>query len=266
MSRRDSDSGHNSNRKRRYSDEYEHSKSDRHKQKEDAPKLYSIHQGQVSRIQPYGVFVRITGFRKQGLVHKSQMSNGKVEKPEEMVDEGESVYCKVISLDDDKLGLSMKVVNQRTGEDLDKNHVQSSLDAQMRRTGHKRENKAITLEAVLNTTCRKCGGKGHLAGDCYSAGTGNQYELLPDVDYMVEQEAGASEPKHKKKKKEKKSKKHKRKHDDSSDDESPKKKKSKKHKKEKHRSSSSSDDSSSDSESDHERRHKKKKKKHKSIH
>ena len=70
----------------------------------------------------------------------------------------------VISLDDDKLGLSMKVVNQRTGEDLDRAHVQSSLDAQMRRTGHKKESKAITLEAVLNTTCKKCGGKGTLLG------------------------------------------------------------------------------------------------------
>ena len=34
-----------------------------------------------------------------GLVHKSQMANSRVESPEEMVEKGETVYCKVISSD-----------------------------------------------------------------------------------------------------------------------------------------------------------------------
>ena len=59
-----------------------------------------------------------------GLVHKTQMSSARIDEPGEMVDEGEEVYCKVISVEDDKIALSMKVVNQSSGQDLDENNVQ----------------------------------------------------------------------------------------------------------------------------------------------
>ncbi|KAK2193691.1 hypothetical protein NP493_8g05025 [Ridgeia piscesae] len=163
----------------------------------------------VGRLEAYGIFVKIPGFKKNGLVHKSQMSNTRLEHPEDMVANGDRVYCKVISVDDEgRIGMSMKVVNQTSGTDLDPNHVQASLDEQRRKTGHVRETRRINLGAVLDTTCSKCGGKGHFAQDCFHIPGATTYELLPDIDYLrqqqeAEEEKGKEHIHHKKKKKDK---------------------------------------------------------------
>ncbi|XP_064603833.1 zinc finger CCHC domain-containing protein 17-like [Liolophura sinensis] len=198
------------------------------------PELYSVFQGEVAAIQQYGVFVRIPGSRRQGLVHKSQMSRTRVDDPSEMLSKGEMVYCKVISHDGSKIGLSMKVVNQTTGADLDVNNVELVQDEQRRRTGHKREIQKIELGAFLNTMCKKCGAKGHFTQDCFHVAGGKAYELVPDIDEMIEinegTEEGSSPPK-KRKKEKKKHKKH--------------KSKEKKEEKQKRRKESSDSDSSS---------------------
>ena len=54
---------------------------------------------QVARIQPYGVFVKVPGYKKNGLVHKSQISQTHVEDASDVLDVGEEVYCKVISIE-----------------------------------------------------------------------------------------------------------------------------------------------------------------------
>lgn len=67
----------------------------------------------------FGAFVNFFG-AKDGLVHISQLTNDR--RPEtvaEVVKEGDSVKVKVIGFDDrGKVKLSMKVVDQETGEDL----------------------------------------------------------------------------------------------------------------------------------------------------
>merc|ERR1712227_336147 len=114
---------------------------------------------------------------------------------------------------------------------MDKDHVQTSLDEQRRKTGGKREIPRIELGAVLDTTCKKCGGKGHFTKDCYSAVSEKTYELLPDVSLILETEKAnlAKSKKHKKEKKRKKKNKHK-KHESSSDSEDQYKHKKKKKK------------------------------------
>jgi predicted RNA-binding protein with RPS1 domain len=42
---------------------------------EAAPELWSIHQGTVQSVRPFGVFVELDGFRKYALVHFSQLSD-----------------------------------------------------------------------------------------------------------------------------------------------------------------------------------------------
>ncbi|KAK2143852.1 hypothetical protein LSH36_807g00117 [Paralvinella palmiformis] len=176
----------------------------------DLPNLYDIFLCEVANVQQYGIFVKIPGYKKNGLVHKSQMSKSKVDDPSDMVEPHDHVYCKVISIDQEseKIGMSMKVVNQTTGQDLDPGHVQTALDEQRRKTGHVKEIPRIELGAVLDTTCKKCGGRGHLAHDCFHVSGGKSYSLLPDLEYLAQQE---SETKHRqKKKKEKLSKKEKK--------------------------------------------------------
>ncbi|XP_059166914.1 uncharacterized protein DDB_G0283697-like [Physella acuta] len=202
------------------------------------PKLFHIFHGEVASLQSYGAFVKIPGCRKQGLVHKSQMSNGRVDDPSDMVTKGDMVYCKVISMEGDgeKISLSMKVVNQSTGKDLDPNNVQSNQDEKKRRSWNNRGRSRIDLGAELNTTCRRCGMRGHLAMDCYTKKGDRGYDLVPEDDESGDRSDDSHKKKKKKdkKKKEKRRRSDKRKHSssnsesDNSDSEDQKGKKSKK--------------------------------------
>ncbi|KAM6899364.1 zinc finger CCHC domain-containing protein 17 [Xenentodon cancila] len=227
------------------------------------PPLYSIAKGEVVSLQTYGAFVRLPGYKKEGLVHVSEMSASRVENASEIVDVGEQVWIKVIGReiqgDKVKLSFSMKAVNQGTGRDLDPNNVMAEQDARRRRQFRDQSSNRITLEAVLNTTCSKCGCKGHFTKDCFSA-PGLQYALLPEEDDEEPQQQKTSTAAQqqdldkKKKKKEKKMKKKKkrerkesdsdsssneckskkRRHSNANEREDKKKKKYKKHKSHKH--------------------------------
>jgi len=106
-----------------------------HKRQSDAvnidgyPELYSIHRGEVTGIAEYGAFVRLKLFpRVTGLVHKSQMAAERVEKVSDEVEKNDRVWVKVVNITDDpnrgsimfkkRFSLSMKQVDQKTGEDL----------------------------------------------------------------------------------------------------------------------------------------------------
>ncbi|KAG0034759.1 Nucleolar protein of 40 kDa [Podila clonocystis] len=136
----------------------------------------------------YGAFVQIPGFHKHGLVHKSQASRHFTEKISDVVEVGDSVWVKVTSLQDDKISLSMKHVQQGTGEDLDPNLVQQTGEEDKRRTHAGFVDKApIAIEqggVLLKTVCKKCGAAGHLATECFSGG--EKFELLGDEDDDVE--------------------------------------------------------------------------------
>ncbi|OWK12693.1 ZCCHC17 [Cervus elaphus hippelaphus] len=98
------------------------------------------------------------------LVHRTHMSSCRVDKPSEIVDVGDKVWVKLIGRemknDRIKVSLSMKVVNQGTGKDLDPNNVIIEQEERRRRSFQDYTGQKITLEAVLNTTCKKCGCKG----------------------------------------------------------------------------------------------------------
>lgn len=229
---------------------------------ENLPALYTIFQGEVAMVTDYGAFIKIPGCRKQGLVHRTHMSSCRVDKPSEMVDVGDKVWVKLIGRemknDRIKVSLSMKVVNQGTGKDLDPNNVIIEQEERRRRSFQDYTGQKITLEAVLNTTCKKCGCKGHFAKDCFMQPGGTKYSLIPDED-EEKVEAKAADF-------------------DKADPTKNSRKRKKEKKKKKHRDKKSSDSDSSDSESDTGKRtrhtskdskaskKKKKKKKHKKKH
>ena len=67
----------------------------------------------------FGAFVNFMG-GKDGLVHVSEMKNERVEKPTDVVSEGQEVKVKVLEIDNrGKVRLSMRVVDQETGEELE---------------------------------------------------------------------------------------------------------------------------------------------------
>ncbi|MCL9999735.1 MAG: S1 RNA-binding domain-containing protein, partial [Erythrobacter sp.] len=78
-----------------------------------------IYDGKVVNIVDFGAFVNFMG-GKDGLVHVSEMRNERVEKPTDVVSEGMEVKVKVLEIDQrGKVRLSMRVVDQETGEELE---------------------------------------------------------------------------------------------------------------------------------------------------
>jgi polyribonucleotide nucleotidyltransferase len=84
------------------------------------PELGVIYTGKVVKVVDFGAFVNFLGSR-DGLVHISEMAPQRVAKTTDVVNMGDEVKVKVIGFDDrGKIKLSMKVVDQATGEDLSK--------------------------------------------------------------------------------------------------------------------------------------------------
>jgi polyribonucleotide nucleotidyltransferase len=78
-----------------------------------------IYVGKVVNIVDFGAFVNFMG-GKDGLVHVSEMRNERVEKPTDVVSEGQEVRVKVLEIDPrGKVRLSMRVVDQETGAELE---------------------------------------------------------------------------------------------------------------------------------------------------
>ena len=82
------------------------------------PEVGAIYKGKVVKIVDFGAFVNFFG-AKDGLVHVSQIKPEKVARVADVLAEGQEVLVKFLGLDDrGKTKLSMKVVDQETGEDL----------------------------------------------------------------------------------------------------------------------------------------------------
>ncbi|MEZ2410025.1 polyribonucleotide nucleotidyltransferase [Bosea sp. RCC_152_1] len=77
-----------------------------------------IYDGTVVKIMEFGAFVNFFG-AKDGLVHISELAPQRVQKVSDVVKEGDKVKVKFLGQDErGKIRLSMKVVDQATGEDL----------------------------------------------------------------------------------------------------------------------------------------------------
>jgi len=77
-----------------------------------------IYNGKVVKTADFGAFVNFLG-AKDGLVHISELAEGRVGRTTDIVKQGDAVKVKVIGFDDrGKVKLSMRVVNQETGADI----------------------------------------------------------------------------------------------------------------------------------------------------
>ena len=82
------------------------------------PEIGQIYKGKVVKIMEFGAFVNFFG-AKDGLVHISQLSQGRPQTVGEIVKEGQEVFVKLLGFDDrGKVRLSMKIVDQETGKEI----------------------------------------------------------------------------------------------------------------------------------------------------
>jgi len=83
------------------------------------PEVGHIYEGTVVKVMDFGAFVNFFG-AKDGLVHISQLASRRVQKTSDVVKEGDKVKVKLLGFDErGKTRLSMKAVDQQTGEDLE---------------------------------------------------------------------------------------------------------------------------------------------------
>jgi polyribonucleotide nucleotidyltransferase len=83
------------------------------------PEVGKIYDGKIVKVVDFGAFVNFFG-AKDGLVHVSQLAQSRVNKPSDVVKEGDMVKVKLLGVDErGKVRLSMKAVDQQTGEDIE---------------------------------------------------------------------------------------------------------------------------------------------------
>ncbi len=84
------------------------------------PEVGEIYKGKVVKVMEFGAFVNFFGSR-DGLVHISQLAEGRPKAVTDVVKEGDVVWVKLLGFDDrGKVKLSMKVVDQKTGKEIEK--------------------------------------------------------------------------------------------------------------------------------------------------
>ncbi|SCA55613.1 polynucleotide phosphorylase/polyadenylase [Candidatus Terasakiella magnetica] len=82
------------------------------------PEINKIYRGKVVKVMDFGAFVNYMG-TKDGLVHISELKNERVAQVSDVLSEGDEVWAKLIGIDDrGKVKLSMRVVDQETGNDI----------------------------------------------------------------------------------------------------------------------------------------------------
>ena len=171
-----------------------------------APEVGRVYKATVRVVKPIGAFVDIDGFRRGGLVHRSQISQY-LDVPRDTDDDakiaiisgvlgiGDPAYVKVMDVErsengrDVRVSLSMKYVDQGTGEDMDPNNL--NYDPPFRGGGGGRGGDRYAPVGANAADTVKAGAIrwGHHAGDVKQYGSGGQqYDLVLDDD-VVEEEA-----------------------------------------------------------------------------
>ncbi|CAM3848021.1 polyribonucleotide nucleotidyltransferase [Litorimonas haliclonae] len=92
------------------------------------PEAGKIYKGKVVKVVDFGAFVNFFG-PKDGLVHVSQIKPERVNHPSDFLKEGQEVYVKLMGFDDrGKVRLSMKYVDQDSGEEIARDENDNSDD------------------------------------------------------------------------------------------------------------------------------------------
>jgi len=126
----------------------------------------------------------------------SQLSKQKVEKSADVLDLGQECWVKVIKVEHQevppgappraKVSLSLKLVAQLDGTDLDPENIELENDERKRKpreapaTNHSQPN--ASTDAAHGGTCSRCGGRGHHASECFNPIGGSKYDLVATTD------------------------------------------------------------------------------------
>ncbi|KIW60123.1 hypothetical protein PV05_00364 [Exophiala xenobiotica] len=112
--------GHRKSRRRDYDAEDDFRKPPR-QEVDEYPILYKIYDATINGVKDFGAFADLQGVkgRVSGLIHVSAIQEGaRVNHPSDLLSRGQHVKVKVIKMENNKISLSMKEVDQDTGQDM----------------------------------------------------------------------------------------------------------------------------------------------------
>lgn len=101
--------------------------------RDDKPVMYKIYPGKVTGMKDFGAFVALEGLvgKHEGMVHIGSIATGqRLNHPSDLLARNQIVKVKVMSIAGNRLGLSMKDVDQMTGRDLTP-HLRIKSEAEM---------------------------------------------------------------------------------------------------------------------------------------
>ncbi|PWN39059.1 P-loop containing nucleoside triphosphate hydrolase protein [Ceraceosorus guamensis] len=127
---------------------------------DDKPVLYKIYSGKVSGMKDFGAFVSLEGVqgRHEGMVHIGSIGGSRLTHPSEALSRGQPVKVKVMSVAGNRLGLSMKDVDQATGKDLSP-HLRLKTEDELAAEREKLNARAMTGSNMAPLGRRGDGGK-----------------------------------------------------------------------------------------------------------
>ena len=147
---------------------------------EALPELYTIHRGEIAKLESFGAFASCKASGSRGS-STSQISNARVESEDipSILAVGDEAWLKVVSVDEGmgRIGLSMKLVSQGDGRDLDPSHTEAAADGERGKgggggRGRNREEEMEQRAQKAALMVPEYGGK--------QLGGGEKYELVSD--------------------------------------------------------------------------------------
>ena len=114
------------------------------------PVLNKIYKVKIKRVMTFGCFAEIQGIEAKnidGLIHISEMTRKRIKDPYDIVIEGQEVFAKVIKVHPDgKISLSMRDVDQNSGEDLESSLSEEVKEPRGRKRGVEMEQGSSNLQ------------------------------------------------------------------------------------------------------------------------
>ncbi|MCO5590191.1 hypothetical protein L7F22_044160 [Adiantum nelumboides] len=139
--------GRDAYRERSRFDKYDDDSDSRsNKARDERPVLYKIYSGKVSGMKDFGAFISLDGLvgRHEGMVHVGSIVQGqRINHPSDILSRNQIVKVKVMSVAGNRIGLSMKDVDQTTGRDLTP-HLRIKSEAEMEEEREKMSQRSAT--------------------------------------------------------------------------------------------------------------------------
>lgn len=117
----DGRNGHHKSKRRTYDDDNDGFRKPPRQEVDESPVLYKVYDAVINGIKDFGAFANLQGVRGNisGLVHVSAIQEAaRVNHPSDLLSRGQHVKVKVIKMENNKVSLSMKEVDQVSGQDL----------------------------------------------------------------------------------------------------------------------------------------------------